>query len=74
MLRWMGLGFLVVTGGVLLSTACGGSSSETPWPVEPLDLEPGPAGEELKRGNTVDVSELPVDERYRDGGVDASSP
>jgi len=24
---------------------CGSSSSESPWPVEPLDTEPGPVGE-----------------------------
>ena len=34
--------------GLLLTVAaasCGGSSSETPWPVEPVDTEPAPVGE-----------------------------
>lgn len=43
----------------LLVCACGGSSSETPWPAEPIDLEPGPAGEERVRGNVVDTKKLP---------------
>jgi hypothetical protein len=42
-----------------LPSACGGSSSETPWPAEPLDLEPGPAGEERVRGNVIDTKKLP---------------
>lgn len=34
--------------GVLMSAAvaaCAGSSSESPWPVEPNEVDPGPAGE-----------------------------
>jgi hypothetical protein len=26
-------------------SACGGSSSETPWPIEPDDVNLGPSGE-----------------------------
>ncbi|AUX48598.1 hypothetical protein SOCE26_101370 [Sorangium cellulosum] len=29
----------------LLLAACGGSSSETPWPAEPVTPAPGPADE-----------------------------
>jgi hypothetical protein len=43
----------------LLLAGCGGSASETPWPVEPLNTEPGPAGEELSKGNVLDVKSLP---------------
>jgi hypothetical protein len=41
------------------SVACGGSSSESPWPVEPVDTDPGPAGESGPRGNVVDTKKLP---------------
>lgn len=46
--------------GVLLTAAitlcgCGGSSSESPWPVEPLDTEPGPEGEAPPTGDATDV-------------------
>ena len=65
---------LVGCGGifaVLLAVACGGSSSETPWPVEPTDIDPGPSGEKLREGNVVDVRALPTAERYRDAGAPA---
>ena len=42
--------------------ACGGSSSETPWPVEPSDLSDGPAGEAKPQNNVLDVRKLP--DRY----------
>lgn len=29
----------------VLLAACGGSSSETPWPVEPIDVDLSPRGE-----------------------------
>jgi hypothetical protein len=45
--------------GSLLVAACGGSASESPWPAKPLDTEPGPAGEELRKGNVVDTKKLP---------------
>lgn len=38
----------LILGGCLLGTAlaaCGGSSSETPWPAEPENAALGPAGE-----------------------------
>ena len=50
-LAWMAL--------TIVSLGCGGSSSETPWPVEPLDTEPGPAGEKRATGNSIDVKTLP---------------
>jgi hypothetical protein len=54
--RWHGI---AMSAAMTLACACGGSSSETPWPAEPLDLEPGPAGEERVRGNVVDTKKLP---------------
>lgn len=51
---------LAVGSGLALSLAlagCAGSSSESPWPVEPNEVEPGPAGEVGKAG--VDVKTLP---------------
>jgi len=36
--------------GSIVSSACAGSSSESPWPVEPSSLEPGPEGEQPKQG------------------------
>jgi hypothetical protein len=33
----------------LALVACGGSSSETPWPVEPVNADMGPAGESSAR-------------------------
>jgi hypothetical protein len=35
----------LVCGALLALSGCGGTSSETPWPVEPDDLTPGPSGE-----------------------------
>ena len=53
--------------GLLVAAAlsgCAGSSSESPWPVEPNEVEAGPAGEQTKAG--LDVKKLP--NRY---GADA---
>jgi hypothetical protein len=36
---------LLLAALVSLLIACGGSSSETPWPVEPYNTGLGPAGE-----------------------------
>jgi hypothetical protein len=36
--------------------ACGGSSSESPWPVEPLDAVHGPKGELLPGKGAADVA------------------
>lgn len=47
---------------LLLAVRCGGSASESPWPEEPVDTDPGPTGEELKRGNVVDPRKAP--DRY----------
>jgi hypothetical protein len=44
---------------LLLAASCGGSASESPWPEEPVDVDPGPTGEELKRGNVVDPRKAP---------------
>ncbi|MEM9694443.1 MAG: hypothetical protein AAGA56_17960 [Myxococcota bacterium] len=48
----LGLAFLLV------GAACGGSSSESPWPVEPDPEENRPAGE-TKTDEPLDVSTLP---------------
>lgn len=39
--------------------SCGGSSSETPWPVEPENAAPGPAGESAAARN--DDTETPAE-------------
>jgi hypothetical protein len=41
--------------GVALA-ACGGSSSETPWPAEPENAALGPAGES---GPSTDLDKIP---------------
>lgn len=41
------------------AAACGGSSSETPWPMEPIDIEPGPLGEAPPSGDATDVGPAP---------------
>src|SRR5690348_1309330 len=40
----------VATIAVLLSVGCGGTSSETPWPVEPMGTVLGPSGESAPAG------------------------
>jgi hypothetical protein len=57
---------LACLASLIFSIACGGSSSESPWPVEPLDLEPGPVGE--GRG-----SEIPIPTDVDNYGEDASA-
>ena len=52
--------------------ACGSSSSESPWPVEPLDTDPGPAGEKLQRGNVIATEDLP--NNYGAGGGNPKGP
>ena len=61
----------VVATSVLLA-ACGGSASESPWPVEPLDTDPGPAGEQLTKGNVVDTRKLPDNYSKSKGAEDDS--
>jgi hypothetical protein len=53
---------------LLLLAACGGSSSESPWPVEPLDLEAGPVGE----GRGVAPAMVPDDEGAGGAGEELS--
>ena len=47
---------LLILLGCLLGTAlaaCGGSSSETPWPAEPENAALGPAGESAPRATST---------------------
>lgn len=48
---------------------CGGSSSESPWPIEPLDADPGPQGEAPPKGDATDVGAPDDWEEDTDGGV-----
>jgi hypothetical protein len=41
---------------------CGGSASESPWPEEPVENDPTPAGEDPGHGKTIDTKKLP--DRY----------
>lgn len=41
------------------AAACGGSSSETPWPVEPILSEPPPPGERLPGAPAADAGLAP---------------
>ncbi|MEZ4445815.1 MAG: hypothetical protein R3B72_42455 [Polyangiaceae bacterium] len=59
---------LAVLGLVVLAFGCGISSSESPWPVEPIDVEPGPAGEDLPRGNVIATEDLPNNYEKGQGG------
>lgn len=54
-------GLLLAPLVLLALTACGGSSSETPWPVEPDAPPPGPAGEAAPAGAPADVPEAPAE-------------
>lgn len=58
--------FATVALSVALGAACGGSSSESPWPVEPIETDSGPAGEKLERGNVIATEDLP--DNYGKGG------
>lgn len=44
------------------ASACGGSSSETPWPVEPKGAALGPAGESTDT-DAAEAMESPEDSR-----------
>ena len=55
---------LLCAAALTLLPACGGSSSETPWPKEPPGRHVGPEGEAKPHSNVLDVRTLPVDKRY----------
>ncbi|MEZ4299715.1 MAG: hypothetical protein R3B70_32500 [Polyangiaceae bacterium] len=44
-----------------IAAACGGSSSESPWPVEPDSPVLGPAGEEGKSPTSTDIPDAGTD-------------
>ena len=50
---------------LLAAFGCGGTSSETPWPVEPDEDPPGPGGD--VRGSAPVQAEQPAD--APDGGA-----
>jgi len=60
----------LVVAVAVAAAGCGGSSSETPWPVEPLDHEPGPQGEAPPRGDATDVGTPDDWDEEADGGTD----
>ncbi len=50
----MKLGFwLFACVSSLALSACGGSASETPWPVEPENIDLGPAGETKRADDLI---------------------
>lgn len=55
---WTGSGLLIAG---LFVASCGGSSSETPWPVEPEATVQGPAGEASPAGAALDERAEPAD-------------
>ncbi|MSP24506.1 MAG: hypothetical protein EXR75_04945 [Myxococcales bacterium] len=55
---------------IAVVAGCGGSASETPWPVQPVGSEQGPAGEAADR--RIELGKLP--NRYGEGGAKAEEP
>lgn len=53
----------ITLGAGVIAVACGGSASESPWPVEPASPVLGPEGEE---GRPTPLDGVP------DGGADAA--
>jgi hypothetical protein len=48
-------------GAGVLAVACGGSSSESPWPVEPESPVLGPEGEERKSAPSTVIPDAGAD-------------
>ena len=65
---------LCLTLVLLALVGCGGSSSESPWPREPENLDGDPSGENAPTNNVIDVTKLPnnYDEKDEDVDTDAS--
>ena len=68
----MVMGVLRVTGltVALALVGCAGSTSESPWPVEPLDTDPAPQGEAPPAGDATDVGTPSDWDDEADGGTD----
>lgn len=56
----LGLLSIPLTGGIV-ALACGGSASESPWPIEPDSPVLGPAGEDGKPGPLAPVPDAGSD-------------
>lgn len=60
---------------IAAASACGGSSSESPWPVEPEGAAPGPEGESGGRTtgqpspDVTDEAEAPEAEKQNQKGA-----
>jgi hypothetical protein len=66
---------VLTAAAIAAASACGGSSSESPWPVEPEGTAPGPEGEsgERRSGEPVDVTdeaEVPEAKKENQKGAD----
>jgi hypothetical protein len=68
-MRRLGACALVLV-AIPLVARCGGTSSETPWPIEPDNREPGPAGEARRHDDDeIDTRKLPDRYTKKDGGA-----
>jgi hypothetical protein len=56
------------------AAACGGSSSETPWPVEPVNAEMAPAGESTPPGGANEAEPGPAPSAKPDAGARTPPP
>ena len=68
---------VALVAAVLGGVACAGSSSETPWPPEPADVDLGPAGEDRASSRpSASPSVSPADSAAPapTGGVVAAPP
>ena len=57
----------------LASGGCGGTNSETPWPVPPDDVDLGPEGE-ARRDEELSRPSRRAPRRVEDGAAPAASP
>jgi hypothetical protein len=60
-----------VVGGAFVG--CGGSSSESPWPIDPLEMDRGPKGEALPGPQAADLGRGGPSPRAGAGGSDGAT-